>query len=120
MVVELQKHGICGSWPDFPSDSGPAWKHAASESAPFPPDGLAVVGPVPNLPECHVATTHGGITLAGLVGNLCSQHVLRPGESEIAELGPERFLKNAPKREDFRLWSPEIRSQEQTVSRQQV
>lgn len=88
---------------------------------PIPPDGLAIVGQVPTFPECHVAATHGGITLAGLVGKLCAQGVLRPGQNTLLdELKPQRFLKNTPRHEDFRLWSPEARDKQQPPRRLQV
>jgi len=59
---------------------------------PLPVDGLAVVGPIPELPGLYAAVTHSGVTLGALLGELIAEEVVheRPAPA-LDHFRPERF-----------------------------
>jgi D-amino-acid dehydrogenase len=60
---------------------------------PMSVDGVPIVGPLPGVEGCSVATGHGmlGLTLAPVTGEMIANHVLGRGEPRLAGVTPGRF-----------------------------
>ncbi len=59
---------------------------------PMPPDGLPVIGPLPQHRGVHLAVMHSGITLGPTVGRLVAAELLtQVPREELAGLRPDRF-----------------------------
>jgi D-amino-acid dehydrogenase len=78
-------------WHD-PEPAGPAWAGAR----PMTPDGLAIIGRIPNTSNAYVATGHGmlGLTLGPATGALVAETIasgLAP--AVLAPFAPDRFAR---------------------------
>lgn len=75
--------------PDFPEDVSAQRCTLRVGVRPMPADGLPIVGPLPWMDGLHVLTTHSGMTLAPLLGDLLAQELLSGTMPEM--LAPYRY-----------------------------
>ena len=75
--------------PDFPHDVTAERCTPLVGVRPMPADGLPIVGPVPWMEGLNVVTTHSGMTLALLLGDLLAEELVTGKMPEM--LAPYRF-----------------------------
>jgi D-amino-acid dehydrogenase len=86
-IEQAARRYLRGPWPGERAD---AW----TGMRPLTPDGLPVIGPLPDLPQVHVATGHSmlGVTLGPVTGEVVARQ-MSTGQvaPELAPLLPSRF-----------------------------
>ena len=75
--------------PDFPEDVSAEHCTLLVGVRPMPADGLPIVGPLPWIDGLHVVTTHSGMTLAPLLGDLLAEELLTGTMPDM--LAPYRY-----------------------------
>lgn len=64
---------------------------------PIPADGLPVIGRASSIPSVYILATHGGATLAPLLGAIGTDELLDARDDErVSKISPNRFLRTSP------------------------